>query len=326
MRGCRWLLVLAGVGLLVFSCGGEDFGVVDPNATDAGASSSGDGGTDAAAGASVDGGRSGSATHGGAGNDAGGTPTVTAGNDAGGAPTVLGGNGSGGSPEPVECSDVPVPQVPGDCQKVVCSMGALTSQIDGSDTPTPRGPCDVPKCESGRPTFGSDPTQCKINQTCGEGQCSCAGCPNGKVTALSSTLCRLPAMVAITADKTNTGSAASHAADGDGQTTWNSGAVNGVLKITPPKAQAMTALAMWVTGLADNTVSADKKTITVHATVEVQGGGPAIVKSGTYNFAQASTGPLRLDLGLVNVTKVTLSFESPSSWISVNEVLFEVCQ
>lgn len=325
MRGCRWLLGVVGVGLLVFSCGGEDFGVVDPNATDAGASSVGDGGADAAGGTSTDGARSGSAGQGGAGNDAGGTPTVTAGNDAGGAPSAAGGNGSGGSQESLECSDLPVPQVPGDCQKVVCSMGSLSSQLDTSDTPTPRGPCDVPQCESGRPTFGSDPTQCKINQTCGEGQCLCAGCPNGKVTTLSSTLCRLPGMVAVTADKTNMGSAASRVADGDGQTTWNSGAVNGVLKIVPAQPQAMTALAMWLTGLADNTVSPDKKTITVHATVEIQGGGPAIAKSGTYNFAQVSTGPLRLELGLVNATKVTLSFESPSSWISVNEVLFEVC-
>lgn len=325
MRGCRWLVGIVGFGLLVFSCGGEDFGILDPNASDAGASSLAGGGEDAAAGTSADGGRSGSSPAGGAGNDAGGVPAVLGGNDTGGAPTVLGGNGSAGSPDPVDCSDVIAPELPGDCQKLVCSMGTLTSQPDASDTPEPRGPCDVPKCDDGQPTFSSDLSKCKVNQACNEGTCACAGCPNGKVATLSSTLCRLPAMVVITADKTNMGSAASRVADGDGQTTWNSGGLNGVLKIIPAQPQAMTAIAMWLTGLADNTVPAAQKVIQVHASIEVEG-GPAIVKSGNFSFSQLSTGPLRLELGLLTAKKVTLTFESPSSWISVNEVLFEICQ
>lgn len=320
MRSMSLLVAVVGVGLSVFSCGGEEFGGVDTMAGEAGEGTIAAGGSDVATGGSAvtqpSGGRAGSKPIGGAG-------TASAG--ASGVAGVAGDNGGGGAPDTPDCSDAVPPELPGDCQKIVCSMGTLTSEPDDSDEPEPRGPCDVPLCEDGQPHFDADPSQCAVNETCGDGQCSCAGCPNGKVPALSTTLCRLPAMVAVSANKTLAGSAAGRVADGDGQTTWNSGALNGVLTITPAAPQAMTAIAVWLTGLADNNVTPEKKYIQVHANVETSTGA-AVMKSGNFSFAQASTGPLRLDLGLVSAKKLTLTFESPSSWISVNEVVFEICE
>ena len=87
--------------------------------------------------------------------------------------------------------------------------------------------------------------------------------------------------------------------------------------------QPMTAIAMWLSGSAEN-VTPDQKYIQVSANVEVDG-GQSLQKSGTFSFAQMSTGPLRLDFGLAKVKKLTLTFESPSTYIAVHEVIFELC-
>jgi hypothetical protein len=312
-----------GLGLLVFSCGGEEFGAADPQEPDAGASSIGEGGDDVGAGGSKvtppSGGRSGAAPSGGTESDPAGAPGVSGSAGTGGT------TGSGGSDDPGDCSDVVAPELPGDCKKVVCSMGNLVDQVDSSDTPEPRGPCDVPKCEGGLPSFGSDPAQCHINQVCGDGQCTCAACPNGKVAALSGTLCRLPAGVVVSASGSLAGSGPARVADGNPDTTWNSGSGAATLTVTPASPQPMTAVALWLSGSADNSTPPDKKYILVHVSVEPASGGPAIMKSGNFNFADVSTGPLRLDLGLVNAKKLTFTFESPSTWIAVHEVVFEIC-
>lgn len=315
MRTRALLFGVVAVGLTVFSCGGEEFGNDDGGESEAGSSAVADGGGDVASGGSAikppKGGSSGSVSAGG-----------TAG-DVAGMPGVLGGGGNVGGDGGQDCSDVVAPELPGDCRKLVCSMGKLTSQPDSNDKPEARGVCDVPQCEDGQPAFDSDPSKCAINEECDQGLCACAGCPNGKVPALSSTLCRLPAAT-VTANKTNTGSAASRVADGSGETTWNSGALNGVLTIVPAAPQPMQAVALWLTGLADNTWSSDKKYILVQVSIETDS-GPPISKSGNFSFAQMATGPLRLEFGLVNVKKLTFTFESPSTWISVNEVVFEAC-
>jgi hypothetical protein len=209
---------------------------------------------------------------------------------------------------------------------VVCSMGTLSSEPDSNDKPEPRGACDVPKCEAGQPVFDSDPSQCEINESCRDGQCSCAACPNGKVAALSNTLCRLPAGVTVTANKTYAELVAARVADGNAETTWNSGDENGILTITFATPQPMNAIAMWLSGSADNSVTPDKKYISVHASVEGEDSPAILMKSGNFNFAQTSTGPLHLDLGLVKAKKITLTFESPSTFIAVHEVIFQLCQ
>ena len=297
---------------------------MDPDESEAGASSLGDGGSSladggedvAGGGKSVtppQGGRAGSSSAG-----AGGTSTNA------GTTSMAGSSANGGSPDEMECGNVIAPELPHDCQKLVCSMGMLKSEEDPDDTPEPRGPCDVPLCIDGKPTFESDSAQCQINESCGEGRCSCVGCPNGKVPVLSSDLCRLPAGVGVSANKTLTGSAAAQVADGNAQTTWNSGAPDGVLTISPASPQPMTAVAMWLTGAAENNTTPDKRYISVHLSVETKE-GTVLNKSGNFSFVDAPTGPLRLDFGLANVKKLTLTFESPSTWIAVNEVIFEIC-
>lgn len=318
MRGTTWAFAAVSLGFLVFSCGGQEFGGADdPDQSEAGESSIGEGGGDS--GGNV--GTGGSKVTPPEGGSGGVVSSSGTGNDSAGMPTVI---GSGGSPDE-GCDQVP-PELPGDCQKVVCSMGTFSSEPDSNDKPEPRGVCDVPKCENGQPVFDSDPSQCQINESCHDGQCSCASCPNGKVTALSNTLCRLPAGVSVTANKTYAESVAARVADGNAQTTWNSGADDGVLTITFATPQPMTAIAMWLSGSADNTVTPDKKYISVFASVEVEDSPVTLSKGDNFSFAQTSTGPLHLDFGLLLAKKITLTFESPSSFIAVHEVIFQMCE
>jgi hypothetical protein len=134
----------------------------------------------------------------------------------------------------------------------------------------------------------------------------------------------MPAQTGATANKTYPNAVAGRAVDGDGQTTWNSGAKDGVLTLTLAAPQAMTALALWLTGSADNMATPNQKYISVHASVATSD-EMVVIKSGNFSFAQMATGPLRLELGLVKAEKITLTFESPSTFIAVNEVVFEVC-
>ena len=85
----------------------------------------------------------------------------------------------------------------------------------------------------------------------------------------------------------------------------------------------MNALVIYVTGQADNN-SMGARTIAVNATVDVGSGSP-VVKSGSWDFTSSPTGPIRLELGAVKASKITLKFTSATSWIAVNEVLFVVC-
>jgi hypothetical protein len=319
MRGTTWAFAAVSLGFVAFSCGGQEFGGADdPDQSEAGESSTGEGGGGGSGGNVGTGGSKVTPPEGGS---DGTVSTSGTGNDSAGMPTVI---GSGGSPDQ-SCDQVP-PELPGDCQKVVCSMGTLSSEPDGNDKPEPRGVCDVPQCKDGQPVFDSDPSQCQINESCHDGQCACAECPNGTVAALSNTLCRLPAGVTVTANKTYAESVAARVADGNAQTTWNSGDDDGVLTITFATPQPMTAIAMWLSGSADNNVTPDKKYISVHASVEVEADPVLLMKSGNFSFAQMSTGPLHLDLGLVMAKKITLTFESPSTYIAVHEVIFQLCQ
>jgi hypothetical protein len=325
MRSLSWLVGVVGVGLLVFSCGGEEFGAAGSDDPEAGSGSidDGEGGAETGTGGSSltppQGGRAGS---GHAGTQPGGGSDET-----GGMPGVVGGNGNsggGGDDPPDDCGDAVPPELPGDCKKVVCSMGNFVDQPDPNDKPEPRGPCDVPQCEGGLPTFGSDPAACNINQVCGEGHCSCSGCPNGNVPALSPDLCRLPAGVTVTASAALADAGPNRVADGNAQTTWNSGTGEATLTITPASPQPMTAVALWLTGSAANNTTPDKKYILVQVNVETDA-STSVIKGGNFSFADMSTGPLRLDLGLVKAKKITFTFESPSTWIAVHEVIFEIC-
>jgi hypothetical protein len=219
--------------------------------------------------------------------------------------------------------DVSVADALGDCRQPICSFGEVLSVPALDDVPQPRGICDVPACsEQGEPIFGSDNEKCAANQGCVMGNCVCSGCPNGVVAALSATDCRMPASLVATANKTGMQSAASRAVDGNGVTTWNSGTYDGILTLHFAVPQPLVALTIHLAGAADGTGSA--KVIEVEATLE--GGANSIVKSAVFDYTASASGRVRLAYGLVEATKVTLKFDSPSSWIAVKEVLFEICE
>jgi hypothetical protein len=157
---------------------------------------------------------------------------------------------------------------------------------------------------------------------CVTGNCACRACPNGKIANVVADSCILPQGVTAVADKTLQNSSALHAFDGTTATNWNSGTTDGKLTLTLPAPQAMTALVIYVTGSAEGMVT---RTISVTATVDPSDMTTPVTKSGTWDFSSMATGPIRLELGLVKASKITLKFSSPSSWISVNEVLFVVC-
>jgi hypothetical protein len=179
-------------------------------------------------------------------------------------------------------------------------------------------------CTEAGPMLHADDGKCAVNKRCVEGNCACRACPNGKIANVVADSCLMPAGVTAVADKANTGSTAAGAIDGTTAKTWNSGALDGTLTLTLAAPQAMTALVIYVTGQADNTTML-AKTITVTGIVELSDMTAPISKTGKWDFASMATGPVRLELGLVKASKITLKFSSPSSWIAVNEVLFVVC-
>lgn len=213
-------------------------------------------------------------------------------------------------------------EVAGDCKHFSCANGETTNEVDLSDLPTARGACDVPTCTEAGPVLHADDSKCAINKQCVEGKCACRPCPYGKLDNVVADTCRMGMNVVATANKTGMGSTAAGAIDGNTQKTWNSGADDGTLTLTFSAPETMTALVVYVTGQADNSSMA-ARTITVNATVETS--GSTVTKNGTWDFTTTPTGPIRLELGAVKATKITLKFASPSSWIAVNEVLFVVC-
>ena len=212
--------------------------------------------------------------------------------------------------------------VAGDCKHVSCANGTTTNEVDLKDLPTARGACDVPSCTEAGPVLHADDSKCAINKQCVEGKCACRACPYGKLANVVADTCRMGMNVVATANKTGNGFSAAGAIDGDTTKTWNSGANDGTLTLTFSSAETMNALVIYVTGQADNSSMA-ARTITVNATVETT--SASVAKSGTWDFTNSPTGPIRLELGAVKATKITLKFSSPSSWIAVNEVLFVVC-
>jgi len=215
-------------------------------------------------------------------------------------------------------------EVAGDCKHWSCADGETTGVVDLSDLPTARGACDVPSCTEAGPVLHADDSKCAINKRCAEGKCACRPCPYGKLDNVLADTCRMPLDGLLAeATKVGTGSSAAGAVDGNTTSTWNSGAVDGTLTLTFTNPETMNALVIYVTGQAGNGGMV-AKTITVNATVDVGSGAP-ITKSGTWDFTTTPTGPIRLELGPVKASKITLKFSSPSSWIAVNEVLFVVC-
>lgn len=211
----------------------------------------------------------------------------------------------------------------GDCKQWQCVDGEASEVPALDDLPAPRGACDVVSCTEAGPTFTPDDGSCALNQRCDAGNCTCRACPNGKLMAAIADTCIMPQGVAATASQSNAMSLASSAVDGDATTTWNSGAKMGTLTLVLDGAQAMTALVVYVTGSAGGGLGA--KTILLTASVETRGSMTPLVKTGKWDFSATPTGPIRLELGLVEVTKVTLSFSSATSWIAVNEALFVLC-
>jgi hypothetical protein len=213
-------------------------------------------------------------------------------------------------------------EVAGDCKHLLCAGGETASQVDLSDLPIARGPCDVPSCTEAGPVLHADDSKCAINKQCVEGKCACRPCPYGKIDNVLAETCRMGMNVTATANQSNTGSTAAGAIDGTIAKTWNSGDSDGTLTLTFSTPETMNGLVIYVTGQADNS-SMGARTITVNATIETT--GATLAKSGTWDFTNNPTGPIQLQLGPVKVTKITLKFASPSSWIAVNEVLFGVC-
>jgi hypothetical protein len=213
-------------------------------------------------------------------------------------------------------------EVAGDCKRLLCASGETANQVDLSDLPAARGPCDVPSCTEAGPVLHGDDSKCAINKQCVEGKCACRPCPYGKLDNVVADSCRMGMNVVATANKTGTGSTAAGAIDGNTQKTWNSGTLDGTLTLTFSTPETMNALVIYVTGTADNN-SMGAKTVTVDATVATS--GSTVTKNGTWDFTTTPTGPIRLELGAVKATKITLKFNSATSSIAVNEVLFVVC-
>jgi len=214
-------------------------------------------------------------------------------------------------------------EVAGDCKHWSCAYGEAQNAVDLADLPPSRGACDVPACTEDGPVLHGDDSKCAINKQCAEGQCACRACPNGKLADAVAGSCLMPQGVVASANKTGDKSSVEGAIDGTAVKTWNSGTIDGTLTLTLATPQAMTALVVYVTGLDGNN-GMFARTVTVNATVEVGTAAP-VTKSGTWDFTNTPTGPVRLELGLVQASKITLKFSSPSSWIAVNEVLFVVC-
>lgn len=213
-------------------------------------------------------------------------------------------------------------EVAGDCKHFKCANGETTNVVDLNDLPTARGACDVPSCTEAGPLLTPDDSKCAINKKCVEGKCACRACPYGKLDNVVADACRMGMNVVATANQTGASFSPAGAIDGDTQKTWNSGHTDGTLTLTFSGAETMNALVIYVTGQADNT-SMGARTITVNATVETT--GATVTKNGSWDFSVTPTGPIRLELGAVKATKITLKFASASSWIAVNEVLFVVC-
>jgi len=204
----------------------------------------------------------------------------------------------------------------------VCFYGNIEQQIALDDVPSQRGPCDAPYCsEDGKPLFRSDGTKCAANQACSSGECVCSGCPNGTVIGLPATFCRFPSKSAASANKTLTGSSASRAIDGDYATILNSGTSDGTLTLQFPSTRVLTAVVIYVTGAYGGS---GEKTVKIDMTLDQGSGGP-ISKSAVFDYTAMVTAPIRVDVGLVSATKLTFEMKSPSTWISVQEVLFVVC-
>lgn len=348
-----WLgvLSLGVVGWLAAACSGSDFsGVTEPSST-AGADSSAGAPPDSNGGApDSSGGSSSVAGKGGTGGEAGagGMPSLPPDCQPDDPPmcasklSVAACDASGtwqlsecaAGPQdcaPATCSKgacvtntlVPV-DVAGDCKHWSCFNGQTTNEVDLKDLPASRGACDVPSCTEAGPMFHGDDSKCASNKQCAEGKCVCRACPNGKLPNVVADSCLMPQGVVATANKTLMGSTPAGAIDGTTTKTWNSGALDGTLTLTLAAPQAMTALVVYVTG-QDGNGTMLAKTITVTAIVEVGDAGAPISKIGTWDFSSTPTGPVRLELGLLKATKITLKFSSPSSWIAVNEVFMVVC-
>jgi hypothetical protein len=213
----------------------------------------------------------------------------------------------------------------GDCRHTSCANGEASDEVDLKDLPTPRGACDVASCTEAGPVLHADDSKCAVNKHCVEGKCACRPCPYGKLDNVVADACRmsLDGRVLAMANKVGAGFTAAGAVDGDMSKTWNSGTTDGTLTLVLDAPETMNALVIYVTGQADNN-SMGARTISVNATVEVGSGAP-LAKSGTWDFSMTPTGPIRLELGPVKASKITLKFSSPSSSIAVNEVLFVVC-
>jgi hypothetical protein len=211
----------------------------------------------------------------------------------------------------------------GDCKQASCAFGEVTTQPDLQDLPDPKGVCDVPSCTEAGPKLTDDNSKCAANRKCTTGVCECRTCPNGKVDNVIFDTCRMPVGVVATANHVNMGSSAAGAIDGNTTITWNAGQPSGQLVLTFPSPQTMTALVLYLTGQSGNNMA---KTISLTAKIEVADNGPALNKSANFSYTEMMpTGPIRLELGLVKVSKITLDFTSPSSWIAVNEALFVLC-
>lgn len=218
-------------------------------------------------------------------------------------------------------------EVKGDCNHWRCESGEATEVLAPEDTPATIGNCDVATCTANGPKLTDDDSKCAINKHCVQANCVCRECPRGKVTdAMVVDSCLLPAT--FTATATNVGmqaTAPAGAIDGTVKKTWNAGQASGTLILTAPMGGgAMTGLVIYVTGSAGG--NAGETVIKVTATIETTDSPTPIIRNGNYNYGMQATGPIQLDLGLVNVKKITLAFTSPTSWIAVNEAMFTLCK